>query len=266
MVGEVEDPETTLPKGLGWAVVLVIFTYLIPLVVGIGVSEDWRVWDDGYFSEVGKQLGGWGLYLWIVTAACVSNVGLFLAEMSSDAYQLLGMAELGMLPRRLATRSVYDTPTLSILFSAGIILFASFFDMESIIEFLNFLYCLAELSEFAAFLWLRRTKPELNRPFKVPLSDVGCALGLLPAVLLLFVVMSLASQKTLLVSGAVVLLGLPGPWLLKTAREKGWCEFEDAADPLRFDGGVAFTNVMTSDYSPSHSDAAVEGILEDATL
>ena len=46
-------------------------------------------------SEIGKQLGGYGLYIWIVTGACVSNFGLFLAEMSSDAYQLLGMAELG---------------------------------------------------------------------------------------------------------------------------------------------------------------------------
>ena len=95
MIGEVRDPQQTLPRAMRWAVVLVVASYLLPLVVGIGVSQDWRVWHAGYFSEIGKQLGGYGLYIWIVTGACVSNFGLFLAEMSSDAYQLLGMAELG---------------------------------------------------------------------------------------------------------------------------------------------------------------------------
>lgn len=134
-----------------------------------------------------------------------------------------------MLPRRLAERSEYDTPTYPLLLSAGIILAASFVEMEEIIELLNFLYCLAELTEFAAFLWLRHTKPHLERPFKVPLSDTGCALGLLPAVLLLFLVMSLASWKTLGVAGGMIAVGLLAPWFLERAREQEWYEFEEMA-------------------------------------
>ena len=40
------------------------------------------------------------------------------AEMSTDSYQLLGMAERGFLPAAFARRSVHGTPTLAILFSS----------------------------------------------------------------------------------------------------------------------------------------------------
>ena len=44
------------------------------------------------------QVGGAWLAWWIVAAAAVSQVGQFEAEMSTDSYQLQGMAERGFLP------------------------------------------------------------------------------------------------------------------------------------------------------------------------
>lgn len=49
----------------------------------------------------------------MVAAAAVSQIGQFEAEMSSDSFQLLGMAERGFLPKSLARRSKHDTPTVS---------------------------------------------------------------------------------------------------------------------------------------------------------
>nr|XP_028960229.1 probable polyamine transporter At1g31830 [Malus domestica] len=54
---------------------------------------------DGYFSDIAKIIGGVWLRWWIQGAAAVSNMGMFVAEMSSDSFQLLGMAERGMLPK-----------------------------------------------------------------------------------------------------------------------------------------------------------------------
>lgn len=48
----------------------------------------------------------------MVAAAAISQVGQFEAEMSSDSFQLLGMAERGFLPKALAKRSRHDTPTV----------------------------------------------------------------------------------------------------------------------------------------------------------
>jgi hypothetical protein len=42
----------------------------------------------------------------------------------------------------------------------------SFFDFVSIVELLNAIYCLAELLEFAAFIALRVTAPNLPRPYR----------------------------------------------------------------------------------------------------
>ena len=64
---------------------------------------------------VHEQVGGHWLSWWMVAAAAVSQIGQFEAEMSSDSFQLLGMAERGFLPKGLARRSKHDTPTVSSL-------------------------------------------------------------------------------------------------------------------------------------------------------
>ena len=60
-----------------------------------------------------------------------------------------------------------------------------------IVELLNIVYCLAELTEFAAFIALRIRAPDLRRPYRVPLPTWGCVLMLLPASILLGVILVL---------------------------------------------------------------------------
>ncbi len=62
----------------------------------------------------------------------VSQIGQFEAEMSSDSFQLLGMAERGFLPACLARRSRYETPTLAIVLSSVGICALSMFDFRQV--------------------------------------------------------------------------------------------------------------------------------------
>ncbi|KAM0935329.1 putative amino acid/polyamine transporter I [Dioscorea sansibarensis] len=111
LAGEAENPSKTLPKALFYALILVVVSYLYPLLTGTGaVPLDREFWTDGYFSDIAKILGGDWLKWWIQAASAVSNIGMFVAEMSSDSYQLLGMAERGMLPEFFSKRSHYGTP------------------------------------------------------------------------------------------------------------------------------------------------------------
>lgn len=226
LAGEVQDPKRTFPKALYGAVIVVVCSYLIPLLAGTGSLEsDSSEWSDGYFAEVGFLIGGSWLKWWIQAASAMSNLGLFEAEMSSDAFQLLGMSEIGMLPSVFASRSKYGTPTISILCSATGVIFLSWMSFQEILEFLNFLYAIGMLFEFAAFIQLRLKKPDLHRPYKVPLKTFGATMLCVPPATLLVLVMCLASLRTLLVTIAVIVLGFILYPVIIHAKNKKWAHF-----------------------------------------
>ncbi|PWA75171.1 Amino acid/polyamine transporter I [Artemisia annua] len=226
LAGEVEDPSRTFPKALYGAVVLVVCSYLIPLLAGTGsLDVESSEWSDGYFAQVGMLIGGSWLKWWIQAASAMSNLGLFEAEMSSDAFQLLGMSEMGMLPSVFASRSKFGTPTISILCSATGVIFLSWMSFQEILEFLNFLYAIGMLFEFAAFIKLRLKKPELHRPYKVPLRTFGATMLCIPPAFLLILVMCLASARTFLVTGLVLVLGFILYPAIIHAKNKNWAHF-----------------------------------------
>lgn len=227
LAGEVENPSKTFPKALFGALLLVVSSYLIPLLAGTGaLRSNSSEWNDGYFAEVGMLIGGFWLKWWIQAAAAMSNMGLFEAEMSGDAFQLLGMSEMGMLPSVFATRSKYGTPTVSILCSATGIIFLSWMSFQEILEFLNFLYSIGMLLEFAAFIRLRIKKPDLHRPYKIPLGTFGATMLCLPPAVLLVFVMCLASLRTLMISGLIIFVGLLLYPCLVQAKNRKWTQFD----------------------------------------
>lgn len=96
---------------------------------------------------------------------------------------------------------------------------------QEILEFLNFLYSVGMLLEFAAFIKLRIKKPDLNRPYRVPLQTFGVTMLCFPPAALLVLVMCLASAKTFLISGIIIAVGfLLYPTLLQ-AKNRRWVKF-----------------------------------------
>ena len=90
----------------------------------------------------------------------------------------------------------------------------------------NAIYCLAELLEFAAFVWLRVKYPQLHRPFRVPMPVWGLVLMLLPASALLLTVLALPvwqrDWRTIGATLGAVVAGLILYPLLQVARKRGW--------------------------------------------
>lgn len=90
----------------------------------------------------------------------------------------------------------------------------------------NAIYCMAELLEFAAFIWLRIKYPSLHRPFRVPLPVWGLVLMLLPASALLLVVLALPvwnrDWRTIGTTLSAVAAGVVLYPLLGMARKRGW--------------------------------------------
>ncbi|XP_047077786.1 polyamine transporter PUT1 [Lolium rigidum] len=224
--GEVKNPGKTLPKALFYAVIFVVVGYLYPLLAGTGaVPLDRGQWTDGYFADIAKLLGGAWLMWWVQAAAAVSNMGLFVAEMSSDSYQLLGMAERGMLPAFFAWRSRYGTPLIGILFSASGVLLLSTMSFQEIVAAENFLYCFGMMMEFISFVLLRVRMPDAPRPYRVPLGTAGCVAMLVPATALIVAVLALSTLKVALVSLVAVAVGLVLQPALKFVEKKRWLRF-----------------------------------------
>ncbi|KAL4388604.1 hypothetical protein GQ457_09G011860 [Hibiscus cannabinus] len=231
LAGEVENPKKTLPKALFYALILVVLGYFFPLLVGTGaVPLDRELWTDGYFSDIAKIIGGVWLRWWIQAAAAMSNMGMFVAEMSSDSFQLLGMAQRGMLPEFFSKRSRYGTPLIGILFSASGVLLLSWLSFQEIVAAENFLYCFGMFLEFIAFVRLRMKYPAASRPYKIPVGTVGSILMCIPPTILICVVLALSSLKVAVVSLVAVVIGLVMQPGLKYVEKRRWLKFSTSAN------------------------------------
>ncbi|KAH6777076.1 Amino acid permease family protein [Perilla frutescens var. frutescens] len=231
LAGEVDDPGRSLPRALFYGLILVVLSYFLPLLIGTGaIPLDREEWSDGYFSDIAKVLGGVWLRVWVQGASAVSNMGMFVAEMSSDSFQLLGMAEHGMIPECFAKRSRHGTPLVGILFSASGIVLLSSLSFQEIVAAENFLYCFGMIMEFLAFVKLRIDHPAAPRPYKVPLGTIGAIMMCIPPTLLILVVLVLASLKVMVISLLAVLLGLVMQPCLKYTEKKRWLRFSNLQD------------------------------------
>ena len=120
--GEAIDSHTTYPRAMFLSVILVIGCYVCPLLVALGATESLQdEWREGHLGVIASDIAGGWLGAWTVVAAAISNLALFQAEMSADAYQLLGMAERGLIPAIFGIRSSHGTPTYGIILGTMVI-------------------------------------------------------------------------------------------------------------------------------------------------
>ncbi|RVW48636.1 hypothetical protein VitviT2T_007752 [Vitis vinifera] len=239
LAGEVDQPQKTFPKALFSAGMLVCLAYLIPLLAATGaIPLDQEDWVDGYFANVAQIIAGKWLKVWVEVGAVLSTIGLFEAQLSSCAYQLLGMADLGFVPRFFGVRSTwFNTPWVGILISTVFGLAVSFMDFSDIISSANFLYSLGMLLEFASFLWLRRRWPAVNRPYKVPMGLPGLVIMcLVPSGFLVFV-MAIATKTVCMVSGLLTLVGIFWYFLMNFCKSRMWLGFDTVRERVE-DGDV----------------------------
>ncbi|CAN6312595.1 unnamed protein product [Urochloa humidicola] len=241
MAGEVERPERTFPRALAAAVVLIAASYLLPLMAATGATdappEDWA---NGYLADAAGIIGGSWLKFWIEAGAVLSSIGMFEAQLSSGSYQLLGMADLGLLPAAFARRAArFGTPWVAIFASSVITLGVSFLAFDDVVATANFLYGLGTLLEFAAFLCLRARLPELKRPYRVPLRlPALAAMCAVPSAFLVYVC-AVAGWRVFALAGALTALGVGLHGAMRLCRSKKWLRFNNAAVEDRHGGHAA---------------------------
>jgi amino acid transporter len=154
---------------------------------------------------------------------------MFEAQLSSGVFQLLGMSELGLLPALFARRATrFRTPYVSIAASTIVTLAVSFLSFDDVVATANFLYGLGTLLEYAAFLWLRTSQPDLKRPYRVPLRlPALVAMCAVPSAFLAYVC-AVAAWRVFALAGALTALGVGLHGAMRLCRSKRWLRFNNA--------------------------------------
>ncbi|TYK21766.1 putative polyamine transporter [Cucumis melo var. makuwa] len=250
----VENPHKTYPVALFVSVIFISLSYIIPLLAVVGaVPVEQTAWGSGFHAQAAQFIAGNWLKIILDIGAGLSAIGMYEAQLSSSAYQILGMAEIGILPRFFASRAkVFETPWIGILICTVVSLGASYMQFYDIVASANFIYSLGMLLEFTSFLWLRWKQPELRRPFKVPMELPWLVVMCLFPIALLVVLMILTHKTVLIVSAIMTSAGTLWYFLMKLCKKKKIFKFNDSPQIIQ----QSYIEISTTNHvgTPIQSD------------
>ena len=206
MAEEIRDPGRSLPRILIGGVVAVAVLYLLVNTAYLAALTP----DEMAGSELVARDAVQGVFG--NTAATFVVVASLLILISSGNVNFLGMprvafalARAGLAPKVFRYVSPRGTPVAGLLLIGTLILvLASTGALEFLIQFMMLVAISVDLMVLSAFFRLRRTRPELERPLRVP-GGVWTA-GLTIVLYLLILGVIVGTQPGLAV-GAVVILG-----------------------------------------------------------
>ncbi|HEY3875161.1 MAG TPA: APC family permease, partial [Candidatus Kapabacteria bacterium] len=217
---EIQDAPRVFPKALMIGLPLVVLFYLLPVLVGINAVPDISQWTDGSWPVIAGAIGGAPLRLAVGIGGLLSAAGLFVAGLLAASRIPFVLAADGYLPKAFTKLHVnYATPTRAILTSAAIYMVLSGFSFEQLAEVDVLLYSSALLLEFWALIRLRRERPELARPFKIPGGmTVVVLVALVPTFLIGAATVEMLSTSWMEVLGLALFALLSGWSVMKFRR------------------------------------------------
>jgi ethanolamine permease len=207
---EVKDPDTTIPRGyISGIVTLVVLAFGV--MIFAGGAGDWKQLmgidyplPEAMAMVVGKQSG------WIHMLVAVGLFGLlasFHGIILSCSRQIFALARAGYLPHRLAAvHATRGTPHLAVIATGAFGVLALLTGRTSELITLSALGAIAMyISSLLALFRLRRTQPDLARPFRAPLYPVLPLIALALATLSLGVIVYFNPGLTAIFLGGFML-------------------------------------------------------------
>jgi len=222
---DARNPRKTVPQGMLLGVGAVTILYIAMAIVLVGMRPYGQLGGDAPVSSAMAAVGvGW--------AAKVVNLGALLALMTvimvvliAQSRVLFNMGRDGLLPKSLGRVSrVYSSPAraagLAGLAAVALTLYPSVLKLEELLV-IGALFCFAFCA--VGVLRLRRTEPDLERGFRVPMVP------LIPLVSLSATVWLMLNLKTstwakfgIWMALGLAIYGLYGRWHSRLANEDSW--------------------------------------------
>ena len=171
---EVENPQRSYPRALAIVVPLSMATYFLPTMLSLAALGDWEKWHTGYFSDAAALIGGPWLGFSITVAAMIGNVSLLNATVLTSTRMPSTMAEDGYLPAAFSARHPrYGTPWIAIIVSSIIYALLAQKTMVQLLTIYVWLRIGVTILTVLASWRLRKSQPDLRRPFTIPWGRAG---------------------------------------------------------------------------------------------
>lgn len=167
---ETNDPTKVIPRALLAALGISTVLYVGVAVAAVSViGADALAGSSRPLADVMAHVLGGRAEGVVAFIALVTTTNTSLLALTAASRLTYGMADTGALPRRLSTLTRSDAPGAAIVVAAvGAIVFASAGDLTLIASVTNFAVYVVFLAVNATVIVLRRTEPDLVRPFRTP--------------------------------------------------------------------------------------------------
>jgi APA family basic amino acid/polyamine antiporter len=186
---EARNPSRDVPIGILTSLVLCTILYIAVAAVLTGMVPYNQINIDAPVSDAFRQAGLPWAQLLISVGAIAGITSVLLVMMLSQPRIFLAMARDGLLPTGFfaAVHDRFRTPWKStILTGVCVATMGAFLPLRILAELVNIGTLLAFLIVCAAVLIMRRTHPEVHRPFRAPFGSIVPVLGILSCLLLMF--------------------------------------------------------------------------------
>lgn len=179
---ETKNPQRDLPLGILGALVVSALLYLSMAAVMTGMVSYTKLNVDAPVAvalDLHRQLGWLGPLVKIGAIAGMTSV--ILTSLLGQPRILLAMADDGLLPPAMSRcHPRFKTPHIATAITGiGAALFGGLFPLDVLGELISIGILLAFAVVCIGVLVLRRTRPEMPRPFRVPWAPFTCVLGAL---------------------------------------------------------------------------------------
>src|SRR6266700_4109126 len=186
---EARNPSRDVPIGIMTSLVLCTILYIAVAAVLTCMVPYTLINIDAPVSDAFRQVGLPWAQLLIAVGAVAGITSVLLVMMLSQPRIFLAMARDGLLPIGFfgAIHERFRTPWKStILTGICVATMGAFLPLRVLAQLVNIGTLLAFVIVCAAVLIMRRTHPEVHRPFRVPFSPITPVLGLLCCLILMF--------------------------------------------------------------------------------
>jgi amino acid transporter len=186
---EVENPQKNCPRSLGLALIIIILSYVFPLLAGFKVTATPSDWGNSSgWPSIAEMLGGHWLGVFVALVAILSAWALFNTQLLYISRLPMAMARDRFLPKVMTKTTQLGVPVVALSSMAFIAAIFSSLSFNKLIVVDILFYSLGLMLEFLALIELRVKEPELVRPFKIPLNVFGLMiLGFIPCLLAVIV-------------------------------------------------------------------------------